>query len=82
MHKFLTTHTIWFIIKHDPDNLVTNIFTKCSEDRMKADEVREQTKQEPEGSKALTWVQSPKKTGPYSFREYFFKILQWKIDKP
>ena len=37
VHNFLTTHTIWLIIKHHPDNLVTNIFTMCSEDRMKAD---------------------------------------------
>ena len=44
MHNFLNTHTIWLIIKLDPDILVTNIFTTFNEDRMKTDSVREQAK--------------------------------------
>ena len=37
VHNFLTTHTIQLIIKLGPDILGTNIFTKFSEDQMKAD---------------------------------------------
>ena len=34
VRNFLTAHTIWLIIKLDPDNLAINIFTKFGEDWM------------------------------------------------
>jgi len=43
VHKFLTTRTIRLIIKLGRDLMITNIFTKFAEDRMKTGYVRERT---------------------------------------
>ena len=42
-HNFLTSHSIWLIIKLGQDLMAKDIFTKFDDDRVKIIQVREQT---------------------------------------